>query len=99
MLTLNCLFIIIVNPMVTTAWFSFSFFCICTRYSRQPLKEHTSIYKEGMDQWLLAVTSDPAARGSAKDLEVAGASLVHCLTFMSPWYIDHLNWQWDLLVK
>ena len=26
-----------------------------------------------MDQWLLAVTSDPAAKGSAKDLEVAGA--------------------------
>ena len=29
------------------------------------------VYKEGMDQWLLAVTSDPAAKGSAKDLEVA----------------------------
>ena len=26
-----------------------------------------------MDQWLLAVTSDLAAKGSAKDLEVAGA--------------------------
>ena len=24
------------------------------------------------------MTSDPAAKGSAKDLEVAGASLVHC---------------------
>ena len=33
----------------------------------------TLVYKEGMDQWLLAVTSDPAAKGSAKDLEVAGA--------------------------
>ena len=31
-----------------------------------------------MDQWLLAVTSDPAAKGSAKDLEVADAGLVHC---------------------
>ena len=31
-----------------------------------------------MDQWLLAVTSDPAAKGSAKDLEVAGAGPVHC---------------------
>ena len=31
-----------------------------------------------MDQWLLAVTSDPAAKGSAKDLEVASAGPVHC---------------------
>ena len=31
-----------------------------------------------MDQWLLEVTSDPAAKGSAKDLEVAGAGPVHC---------------------
>ena len=31
-----------------------------------------------MDQWLMAVTSDPAAKGSAKDLEVAGAGPVHC---------------------
>ena len=30
-----------------------------------------------MDQWLLALTSDPAAKGSAKDLEVAGAGPVH----------------------
>ena len=30
----------------------------------------TSIYKERMYQWLLVVTSDPAAKGSAKDLEV-----------------------------
>ena len=37
----------------------------------------TSVCKEGMDQWLLAVTSDPAAKGLAKDLEVAGAGLVH----------------------
>ena len=36
------------------------------------------VYKEGMDQWLLAVTSDLAAKGSAKDLEVAGAGPVHC---------------------
>ena len=26
----------------------------------------------------MAVGSDPAAKGSAKDLEVAGAGLVHC---------------------
>ena len=61
-----------------------------------------------MDQWLLVVTSDLAAKGSAKDLEVAGAGPVHChfflppsfltmcssehyLSFVSPWYIDHLN--------
>ena len=29
-----------------------------------------SRYKEGMDQWLLVGTSDPAAKGSTKDLEV-----------------------------
>ena len=68
----------------------------------------TSAYKEGMDQWLLAVTSDPATKGSAKDLEVAGTGPVHChfspppsfltmcsferyLSFVSPWYIDHLE--------
>ena len=28
-------------------------------------------------QWLLAVTSDPSVKGSAKDLEVAGAGLVY----------------------
>ena len=33
--------------------------------------------KEGMDQWLLAVTSDPAAKGSAKDLEAADADSIH----------------------
>ena len=62
-----------------------------------------------MDQWLLVVTSDPAIKGLAKDMEVAGAGPVHyhfspplllsltmcsserCLSFMSPWYIDHLN--------
>ena len=37
-----------------------------------------SVYKEEMDQWLLVVTSDPAAKGSAKDLEVASAAPVHC---------------------
>ena len=63
-------------------------------------------------QWLLAVTSDPAAKGLAKDMEVAGAGPVHChfplppppppsfftmcsskryLSFVSPWYIHHLN--------
>ena len=37
-----------------------------------------------MDQWLLAVTSDPAAKGSAKDLEVAGAGPVHCHFSLPP---------------
>ena len=30
-----------------------------------------------MDQWLLVVTSDPAAKGLANNLEVAGAGPVH----------------------
>ena len=30
-----------------------------------------------MDQWLFTVTSDPAAKGSTKYLEVAGAGPVH----------------------
>ena len=64
--------------------------------------------EEVMDQWLLVVTSDQAAKGSTKDLEVVSAVVVHylfpfpssfltmcsserCLSFMSPWYIDHLN--------
>ena len=54
------------------------------------------------------IASDLAAKGLAKDLEVASAGLVHChfsfppsfltmcssehcLSFVSPWYIDHLN--------
>ena len=45
------------------------------------------IYKEGMDQWLLAVTSDPAAKGSAKDLEVAGAGPVHCRFSIPPSFL------------
>ena len=69
-----------------------------------------------MDQWLLAVTSDPAAKGSAKDLEVAGAGPVHCrfsippsfltmcssercLSLASPWYIDHLNQGYKILLS
>ena len=36
------------------------------------------VYKEGMEQWLLVMASDPAAKGSAKDLEVVGAGPVHC---------------------
>ena len=43
-----------------------------------------NIYKEGMDQWLLAVTSDPAAKGPAKDLEVAGTGPVHCHFSLPP---------------
>ena len=41
-----------------------------------------SVYKEEMDQWLLAMTSDPAAKGSAKDLEVASAGSAHCHFFL-----------------
>ena len=37
-----------------------------------------------MDQWLLAVTTDPATKGSAKDLEVAGAAPVHCHFSLPP---------------
>ena len=44
---------------------------------------HIGIYG-GMDQWLLAVTSDPAAKGLAKDLEVAGAGPVHCHFSLTP---------------
>ena len=40
----------------------------CISYSE------SGVYREGMDQWLLAVTSGLAA----KDLEVAGAGPVHC---------------------
>ena len=40
-----------------------------------------------MDQWLLAVTSDPAAKGSAKDLEVAGAGPVHCHFSLPPSFL------------
>ena len=48
------------------------------------------VYKEGMDQWLLAVTSDPAAKGSAKDLEVAGAGPVHCHFSLPPFFPYHV---------
>ena len=44
----------------------------------------TSVYKEEMDQWLLVVTTDPAAKEFAIDLEVAGAGPVHCHFFPSP---------------
>ena len=40
-----------------------------------------------MDQWLLAVTSDLAAKGSAKDLEVAGAGPVHRNFFFPPSFL------------
>ena len=40
-----------------------------------------------MDQWLLAVTSDPAAKGSAKDLEVANAGPVHCHFFLPLYFL------------
>ena len=40
-----------------------------------------------MDQWLLAVTSDPAAKGSVKDLEVAGAGPVHCHFSIPPSFL------------
>ena len=51
---------------------------------------HGLVYKEGMDQWLLAVTSDPAAKGSAKDLEVAGAGPVHCHFSLPPFLPYHV---------
>ena len=40
--------------------------------------------KEGMDQWLLAVTSNPAAKGLAKDLEIASAGPIHCHFYLLP---------------
>ena len=40
-----------------------------------------------MYQWLLAVTSDPAAKGSAKDLEVADAGPVHCYFPLPPSFL------------
>ena len=40
-----------------------------------------------MDQWLLAVTSDPAAKGSAKDLEVGSAGFVHCYFPLPPLFL------------
>ena len=42
-----------------------------------------------MDQWLLAVTSDLVAKGSAKDLEVVGAGPVHCHFSSPPFLIMH----------
>ena len=36
---------------------------------------------------MLAVTSDPAAKGSAKDLEVAGAGPVHCHFSLPPSFL------------
>ena len=41
------------------------------------------VYTEGMEQWLL----DPAAKGSAKDLEVADAGPVHCHFFLPPSFL------------
>ena len=49
-----------------------------------------TVYKEGMDQWLLAETSDPAAKGSAKDLEVAGAGSVNCHFPLPPFFPYHV---------
>ena len=43
-----------------------------------------------MDQWLLAVTSDLAAKGSAKDLEVASADPVHCHFPFPPFFPYHM---------
>ena len=39
---------------------------------------------EGMDLWLLTVTSDPAAKGLVKDLEIAGAGPVPCHFSLPP---------------
>ena len=43
-----------------------------------------------MDQWLLAVTSDLAAKGSVKDLEVASAGSVHCHLSLPPFFPYHV---------
>ena len=46
---------------------------------------------QGMDQWLLAVTSDQVAKGSAKDLEVAGAGPDYChlaLPLFFPYHVQ-----------
>ena len=51
---------------------------------RRALSLSTSVYKEGMDQWLFAVTSDPAVKGSAKDLKVTSAGPLHCHFFLPP---------------
>ena len=62
---------------------------------RQRSKLHM-VRKEGgkgkmaVDQWLLAVTSDPAAKGSVKDLEVAGAGPVHCHFSLPPFFPYHV---------
>ena len=54
-------------------------------HEQQTIKNTTAVvYKEGMDQWLLVVTSDPAANGLAKDMEVASAGPVHCHFFLPP---------------
>ena len=37
-----------------------------------------SVLKEGMDQWLLAVTSGSVTKGLAEGLEVVGPGPVHC---------------------
>ena len=49
----------------------------------------TSVLKEGMDQGLLAVTSGPAAKGSAMGLEVAGSGPVQ-LPFSLPLLSYHV---------
>ena len=42
------------------------------------------VRKEGMNQWLLVVSSNPAAKGLAKDLEIASAGPVHCHFSLHP---------------
>ena len=58
-----------------------SFMCSCQALDRACPHWYK---KRGMHQWLLVVTSDPAAKGSAIDLEVAGAGPVHCHFFLPP---------------
>ena len=40
-----------------------------------------------MDHWLLAETSDPAAKGSTKNLEIASAGPVHCHFSLPPFCV------------
>ena len=61
-----------------------------TRMKDNGCSPPTSVYKGGMDQWLLAVTNDPAVTGSAKDLDVAGSGPVHCHFSLPPLFTYHV---------
>ena len=57
---------------------------------RQRSELHMVRKEGGREKWLLAMTSDPAAKGSVKDLEVAGAGLVHCHFSLPPFFPYHV---------